>query len=221
MWAYPRDVYALYKSTTQNTIQPRFPWRVLILPVVLGAVCITAFYWWYQGALPDMPTDSAVMAGPGAGAAVPASAPGSILPGPIHRPAAERVPVPVDPRSVALAHAPALRGLPGTAAMYWESYSEIRDYPRVVGCVADEVQCRCYTQQATRADIDPQQCQRIAYQGPSFDHSRPDPRQRSRDDDRTGNRERSRGEPMTGVDLMHARDAEYSGSMTELSRVRR
>lgn len=210
MWKYPKDVYALYKSTTQDTIQARFPWGALLLPLAIGVISISAMAYWATNHAPGI-SDGDAAVSDDAGAPVGS---GSLAGG-----SSGASTVPIDPRSVAMMHSPVLRGVPGTAPMYYDKYLEVRDYPRLTGCVTTSIRCRCYTQQGTRVDIAPEQCHQIALRGPSFDHSRADPRGVRGDGRGDDDRLRESPEERLARDVENhnlANDVEYTGSVAGL-----
>lgn len=169
VWKYPRDVYELYHSSTIHTVQPRFPWRQFVVPVALIVGCFGALGWWGYGQVADAEAKGASVAV--SGEAVPASMPAR-QPGALQG----RGDMPASPEDAARMLVPMVPGVPGTAPLYWAAYSNIEDYPRVVGCVitANQSRCRCYTQQGTRTYVPPAACEQYAHVLP-FDHSRPRP----------------------------------------------
>lgn len=162
-WRHPKEVYALYQSSSLHTVTPGFPWRTVLPPVLLLLAGLSVFGWWAYGQL-ARPQSDQVEASPSAGAPVVRSVASGVQ---VQRG------VPMSAEGAARFHQPLVPGIPGTAPIYWEAYTTIKDYPRIAGCVINVQgdQCRCYTQQGTRTYVPPVACERYSQTLP-FDHSR-------------------------------------------------
>lgn len=68
---------------------------------------------------------------------------------------------------------PEIDGMPWTAPIYRDSYTDVQDWPRPAACyVSERTGCRCFTQQASRLDVSEDICAAIVAGG-WFDHTKP------------------------------------------------
>jgi len=139
---YPVESYNWYKSAELHTVKRRIPPRLiflLALPILLGA-CVWAVASWFDT---KKTPPQLVSAGK-------TSSSGVIQPG--------RKPDPL------ASYAPRVAGLAYTAPRYDEvTKVDAAPFPSV--CMASASQCRCYTDQATRADVPESLCRQIAKVG--------------------------------------------------------
>ncbi|WP_193076145.1 zonular occludens toxin domain-containing protein [Pseudomonas sp. FME51] len=68
---------------------------------------------------------------------------------------------------------PEIEGMPWTAPIYREKYTDVQDWPRPAACYQSErTGCRCFTQQASPLDVPVEMCEGIVVAG-YFDHTKP------------------------------------------------
>lgn len=68
---------------------------------------------------------------------------------------------------------PEVEGMPWSAPIYREKFTQVSDWPRPAACMQFEKKgCRCFTQQATPLDVPAGMCEAIV-SGGWFDHTRP------------------------------------------------
>lgn len=156
LWAYPKHLYAYYKSATLHTVKRRVPKALymvafagLVIPLLAWASYSTISGWTdnEQDAPPEaesvgLPTLSASGAAP-----------------------ARSADTPLD---YATRFLPRVRNVPWSAPAYDEF--KVQDYPRahciIVGDQRVEaITCNCYTQQGTPMDIEDRVCVGIARNG--------------------------------------------------------
>lgn len=151
--------FVLYKSATLH-IKPK---RGLPKGLVLAAVCVALLlggvgYAWHSIGKKLNPQSSPVTP---AQTAQPAGAVASAGSGQI-------MPVAAKSANDYLAESvPVFPGRPETAPMY-SAILEVRNVPRVVGCIDTGKRCKCVTQQGTDAGLDALQC-RAWLASPPFD----------------------------------------------------
>ena len=146
-FAYPAEVFALYKSAEAHTHKMRIPWRLVLLfmlPLVLIALAYVA---WNRLAprapggeqLHDRPAKSG--SGLARGAAVA-----------------------LTPEEYVSQFQPRVQGLPHTAPIY-DDVTKVTVAPYPAACVAAVDRCQCYTEQGTRVDVTPGVCAQIVERG--------------------------------------------------------
>lgn len=155
LWKYPSECFPLYKSATLHTVKRRIPFRVAIIPVLLLAGALAAWYG-YDSIHALASTD------PTAGARKVAGIEGDLGSMSGFRGAGTE-PKYRDETDYAMAF------LPRIATRPWSMPALDDREPKVepeLYCVESEVKgCRCYTEQITRLDIDQRDCMRVVRVG--------------------------------------------------------
>lgn len=68
---------------------------------------------------------------------------------------------------------PEVPGIPWSAPMYRERFTDVQDWPKPAACLRNESRgCRCFTQQGSPLDVPDMMCNQIVEKG-WFDHTRP------------------------------------------------
>ena len=68
---------------------------------------------------------------------------------------------------------PEIDGIPWTAPIYREQFTNVQDWPRPAACIRNESRgCNCYTQQGTLLTVPDTMCNQIVERG-WFDHTKP------------------------------------------------
>lgn len=170
-WAFPKDVFAYYKSAEVHTHKARIPARVWILcaaPVLVIALIYFTASRWQARIRGEDPVVGGVVSGASAAASGGAGRSGAARAGPLTR--AEYLE----------AQVPRIEGLHYTAPVY-DEVTRVAHAPYPAACVRSAKECRCYTQQATRLDVPEVLCRQVVERG--FFVAWDDPPRR-RDDDR-------------------------------------
>lgn len=161
-WAYPPQVYSLYKSSELHRMSPRVPWRVravkwLIAAAVAGV--IGAGFIIYNVLMPD---DAQAQQKPGTASASlsPFNRPTPPAPPGERRVAASAATA----EEIAASLTPAITGLPYTAPRYAE-LTEPKQAPYPAGCISSKTTCQCFTQQATPITMPDLTCRDIVKTG--------------------------------------------------------
>lgn len=151
VFAYPKDVYPLYKSAEVHThrIQlPRSAIKVLLIILVLPLVA----YFGYK-ALSRLGGDAS-----------PDKASEQVVPkGSAMSPESRTVPLKTA-SDVLAAYTPVVPDRPETAPVYQEIAKPLT-FPRLQGCIASRSRCTCYTQQATVLQVSDDVCHDVATKG--------------------------------------------------------
>jgi len=155
---YPKEVFTWYKSAEVHTVKMRIPAKVLILIAVPFLLLGLVWFAWSKLAAMHEPTRATLAASDGAVSGNSATSPTQ---GSAARPGAAAATSTADYFS---SMHPRVPGLPHTAPRYDEvTRPTIAPYPAACLTVGD--QCRCYTQQATRMQIEDDTCRAIAENG--------------------------------------------------------
>lgn len=184
-WNFDKSVYSLYKSAEVHTVKPSIPGRVKLLAVLFLLFLAMA---WYFGMFlkkkttaPDKSAE-VVTASSGKGTQSPAG--GFYSEAGATRPQA---PDPVaDAEQYMFNQTPRVANLPETAPKY-DGLTVPTRVPVPAMCVQigdvrseKPIRCQCYTQQATKMDIEFNMCLSIARNGRFLDFD-PEPMQRDMD----------------------------------------
>ena len=157
-WLAPKENFTYYTSTVSDTAKKRFPTWVKYLAAGIAFVLVVSYglKWRVQQKIEDAKAEHAAATGDGPGArSVAAGRPGRLAY--------------ATPKDYAIALAPRLHDEPGSAPLY-DSF-EPKQRPRLF-CMASGVRldkCTCYTQQATRWQMDHAACVVMAREGGRFD----------------------------------------------------
>lgn len=154
-WRYPKDAFGWYKSADVHNIKRSIPFKLKMIPVVLGvvALCIWGAVKFAAGTL-----DKAKQSG-GTAAALNGAQPGpSVSPGQI-KPAA-----PLTPAEFVATFTPRLEGLPQTAPRY-DELTKPTTVPYPAACLHMGSRCECFTQQATKLPVPMPLCLQIVKGG--------------------------------------------------------
>lgn len=178
-WAFAKDLYGLYKSADEHTIKARIPGRVkfLVVLLVLFVALVAYFGNFMKKKISGEPTTAtaAASAAPGAIHQVTESGSVSSRPDPGYANPLD------DARRFMWERTPRVEGLPETAPRY-DSLTQATRVPIPAMCIqrgsvrdGSEVDCKCWTQQATPMDVDFNMCISIARNGRFLDFD-PDPK---------------------------------------------
>lgn len=162
-WAYPPEVFKLYKSAELHRIAPRVPLRVRAIKWIIAFVIIAIplGLWFIYKML--MPSDEALNQSNGSTSLT--TLPTSRLTPPA--PPGEtrsRGPARLTSEQIAESYTPAITGMPQTAPRYAE-LTEPKQAPYPAACVATRMRCSCYTQQATPITMPEITCRDIVKNG--------------------------------------------------------
>lgn len=151
VFAYPKDVYPLYKSAEVHTHRFQLPKSVIKMILIILVLPVLAFVGYK--ALSRLGGDAA----PGQ-VSEQAAPKGSAM-------APESKTVPLKTASdVVAAYTPVVPDRPETAPRYQQLAVPVT-FPRLQGCIASRTRCTCYTQQATVLDVPDSVCQDVASKG--------------------------------------------------------
>lgn len=178
-WNFDKSIYSLYKSAELHTVKASVPGRVKLLAVL--AVLLAAMVWYFVSFIQKKTTavEPSVAA-----AAAPAAQTGQSPAGGFHSeamatpgPAVDPV---VDAENYVFQETPRVTGLPYTAPKY-DTITVPTRAPVPAMCIqigsvdSERIDCRCYTQQATRiVDMEKNMCLEFARQG-RFQDFNPEP----------------------------------------------
>lgn len=148
MVAYPKEVYAWYRSASLHTGKKRLPLRLIALPLlVVALVLVVGFAWSMLGSKTDV--------GKKAGAK-PATQAGAVAEvGPVQK---------VSTADYINARRPRITDFPHTAPAYDEvTKPSIAPYP--AACVSMGPRCDCYSQQGTYLHMSKETCLQVVKNG--------------------------------------------------------
>jgi len=152
----PKQVFGLYKSASTH-IKRKYtiPWYFYILGLLFLAIGYQ--YWSFMQRHPEFSQQAPTPKGEGAGTAAHLTSTAAPAPAPTPKTATDYLSesLPVSP------------GRPETAPMY-AALLDVKNVPRVVGCIDTGKHCKCVTQQGTDAGLDNLQC-RNWIKSPPFD----------------------------------------------------
>lgn len=162
-WAFDKSVYSLYKSAEVHTMKRSIPGRVkMLMGLSVVFVCLVGYMVYYLKSKTQPPPTSAP--------AVAASSGGAIT-SPGQTPYAS---APVDPeedlRRFVHREQPRIVGLPHTAPKY-DQITEPTRAPVPAACIqkgtatSGNVECKCFTQQATPMAVEFNMCMEFARNG--------------------------------------------------------
>jgi hypothetical protein len=146
-FVFPKASYDLYKSAEVHTHKPRIPFKLALL-VALPILIVVVSFWEYSRWKDGGPIASATkaVAGP--------AAPGAIGGRPREKTKADWL----------QERMPRIEGMAATAPVYDEVTKPVRA-PYPAACVDWGGNCRCYTTQATKLDMEPAMCREIVASG--------------------------------------------------------
>lgn len=167
-WAFAKDLYGIYKSADEHTIKRTIPARVkLLIGLLIVFIALAAYFVKFMKAKvagPELSTPATVVG----------QAPGQVNVDQVmdNRPRSER---PVDPlediKDYAWRETPRVTGLPHTAPKYDQITVPVRaPVPAMciqIGSVRSEkgIDCRCWSQQATKMEVEFNMCMQFARDG--------------------------------------------------------
>jgi len=151
VFAYPKDVYPLYKSAEVHTHRFQLPKGVRNMLLIFLVLPVLAFIGYKALSRLGGTAPTGEVAGQAApkGSAMAPEAKTAVL-----RSASD----------VVAAYTPAVPDRPETAPRYQEIARPVT-FPRLQGCIASRTRCTCYTQQATVLDVPDDVCQDVASRG--------------------------------------------------------
>ena len=162
-WGFDRSVYSLYKSAEVHTVKRSIPQRVkVLLGLSLVFVFLVAYMVYYLKSKTAAPPASAPAVAASSGA-------GSIAPGQTGDPSQPLDPV-EDLRRFVHREQPRVAGLPHTAPKYDQITEPVRA-PVPAACIqkgsatSGNVDCKCFTQQATPMAVEFNMCMEFARNG--------------------------------------------------------
>lgn len=153
-WSFNKAMYGSYKSAEVHTVKANVPMRVKLL-IALPFLLAIIGYFVYQSLQKKIHPQGA----PGPSGQLMTQAP----------PPAGGVQVSYknavdDTKQFLFERTPRVQGLPMTAPRY-DEVTKPTTAPVPVACVANNDECRCYSQQATRIQVDKALCLQIVDQG--------------------------------------------------------
>lgn len=178
VFAYPKDVYPLYKSAEVHTHRFQMPKSVVKMLALLVLLPLLLFVGYKAmsriGASPEK-TAQAV------------AAPGTPL-SPVAKTVAMKT-----ASDVVAAYTPLVPDRPETAPRY-QDIAKPAVFPRLQGCVMSKRRCSCYTQQATVLEVSGDVCEAVAVGGRFDEYATPAPDAGASDDRQA----QGQGEPSLG-----------------------
>jgi zona occludens toxin len=152
---HPKELYGKYKSASVHAVKKRFPLKAMLLPLLFLSILLIGYYVYNRMFGPESTAAKAkiekkkeegkkTQTGTLTAAAPPGGKPAQGLP----RDLAEYLDV----------FTPRTPQLPNSAPIYDDMVKQVKDFPRVAGCVSRKDKCWCYTQQGTRLNIRPDIC---------------------------------------------------------------
>ena len=157
LFVYPKHLYGAYKSAEMHTVKLRLGTRakMIIAGLVVGGLLIGSVVW--DHTVGAEPASAATVVAPGAGVGSADARPGAALPRDALRLSYEEQFTPRNP-------------IKPWSAPAWDGRAVVSD-PHVY-CIAVGVDgqdgCSCYTEQATRLNVDLDKCMVIARQGEPY-----------------------------------------------------
>lgn len=138
----PKRAFALYKSSQLHTkIKVKMPWYVYLFAVCLVGFVGLGWYAYHRVSARVEPPAAKAEQVPQGESVTKAAAP-----------------VAITAEDFLVAEAPVLPGRPETAPMYAE-LRQVKQLPRVAGCIRTPTRCTCQNQQGTDAGLDRMQCE--------------------------------------------------------------
>ena len=150
MVAYPKDVFAWYKSTSLDTAVVKVPLQVKVLVACVVLLPILAWFGYKTFSERFDPKLGAVAKG--------------AQPGVVGQPSQPAEKKPVTAAELGESYQPRLAGLPQTAARY-DDLTKPTQVPMPAACLAMAARCDCYTQQGTRLAVPMATCMSIVAGG--------------------------------------------------------
>ena len=165
-WVLPtKTAGAKYKSTVQNTIKARLPWKLLLIPICLVGAIVMGWYS-YQSLKPDnfaAKLNGKEAAATGVAGAAPASG--------------NRQEMPRTAAQWKTYLTPTIPGMAFTAPVFAENL-EVTTHPRticyLVGLPGADV-CKCVTEQATKLELSEASCRTNVADAGGYDPFKVDP----------------------------------------------
>lgn len=197
-WPFNKEMFGKYKSAEIHTVKRTIPTRVKLFVLLPFLFAIIGYFVWASFQKKINPqavpvSSSQVQVAPGSAAS------GG---GPVK---ASYVNAVADAKQFAFERTSRVEGLPQTAPRY-DEVTKPTVAPVPVACVADEVKCVCYSQQATKMQVTRDTCRQIVEQGffRDFEDKRSDQVARSREV-----LNRSDPLPLSGVSTKQAEGRNY------------
>lgn len=169
-WPFAKDLYGLYKSADEHTIKRSIPGRVKLLGIL--AVLLAVMVWYFVSFIQKKTATADSPPTPAASAVAPVAQTGQSPAGGFHSEAMASPGPTVDPladiEDYVFKETPRVTGLPHTAPKYDPITVPVRA-PVPAMCVEIQrkegrLDCRCYTQQATRMqDMEVNMCLDIVH----------------------------------------------------------
>jgi len=156
-YKYPKNVFELYHSAEVHTVKRQLPKKLLLIPL-LSAIVILAVTVFYNVLFGDKKEQ--------------------INNNPILDTGTQTV---VTSQQWSNSLTPALPGVPYTAPFY-RHLAKPKVLPIVSGCIANDKDCRCYTQQGTRVTMSQAIC-RVTLANPQFNPFKDDSLQNKKEDE--------------------------------------
>jgi len=153
---FPKDTFDLYKSAEIHTHKSKFPKKLLLLPLLLAMVGF-GIYKIYSFVRPGEKIEVIPTYESSKAKTSPDNSNSSLPKSKIDWPTA---------------FIPVIPGIPYTAPIYKDLAVPV-SMPMLAGCVSNAKKCTCYTQQATKIDMDQTQCRLHSAQA-SFNPFKPD-----------------------------------------------
>jgi len=165
LFKYPSDVFDLYHSAEQHTQKRSLPKKLLLIPILL-LIIIGAVIVLYNVLFASKKQTLVQSTG-----------------------FSTQVISPKSSEQWSKSLTPALQGVPYTAPFY-RQLAKPKVLPIVAGCIANDKDCRCYTQQGTRVTMSQAVC-RVTLSNPQFNPFKDDSLQNKNEDEHQFRRRKS------------------------------
>lgn len=153
---YPKEVYGWYESAQLHTHKLQIP-KAAKRVFLFGIVAVAALFFSVKFLLGLSDPVTKKHAQSISSASAPVSAAPSAMP------QGKMLPMKT-PSDVAVAYTPVVPDRPETAPIY-QGLAAPTTFPKLAGCVASKRSCKCFTQQATILDVEPDLCRKVAREG--------------------------------------------------------
>jgi zona occludens toxin len=153
---HPKELYSMYKSADAHSVKKRVPFKAVLFPLLLLVIVVGGWRVFKSVTRQDVLPVVEAKRSPGANQV-------STVNNQAHNPV-----LPRDTPGYVDVFTPRINALPNSAPIFDKLVAEVKDFPRIAACVASAKACWCYTQQGTRVDTLPSQCQSFVSLG-AFD----------------------------------------------------
>lgn len=153
-WSFPSEVYGWYKSAEAHTVKRSIPAKLILAVLFVIAVICFGFYMlkaYQRRAGVGVDSQPEVSTAVASGKASAQGGPASLDPM-------------ADAKAFVYMNTPRVKGMPHTAPKY-DELTKPKRVPVPAMCVSSAKHCKCFTQQATPIDVEPDACRQFARDG--------------------------------------------------------